>query len=361
MSLDRLDFEVRKDAFATTRFVEGAAPGDLEPGQVRLRVDKFALTANNVSYALSGDMLGYWRFFPTEEEGWGRVPVMGYGDVIASRHPDVSEGTRCFGFYPMSRTLTIEPGSVSEHGIIDGAAHRAGLAPAYAQYNPTSNDAGYREELEDATILMRGLFLTSFLAEDALEDHALHGAESVLITSASSKTSIALGFQVKKRGHARAVGLTSARNLDFVKGLGCYDEVITYDGLSNLDPSSPAGIVDMAGNGDVTSRLHHHFGDNLKFDCTIGATHWESDRSGGELPGAKPEFFFAPAQIQKRSAEWGPAKFQETLGTGWQAFADWSQGWLQVERAEGRDALEAAWANAVAGSVSPNSGIVRSL
>ena len=32
----------------------------------------------------------------------------------------------------------------------------------------------------------------------------------------------------------------------------------------------------MAGDGAVTAAVHRHFGDELKFDCTIGATHWSA-------------------------------------------------------------------------------------
>ena len=53
----------------------------LEDGQVRVAIDKFAITSNNVSYAVSGDAIGYWRFFPAGE-GWGKVTVWGFGDVV---------------------------------------------------------------------------------------------------------------------------------------------------------------------------------------------------------------------------------------------------------------------------------------
>ena len=166
MARPDLDFHVRRDDYASTRFVEGSEPGDLAAGQVLFDVDRFAITANNVSYALSGDGLGYWRFFPSGEEGWGRVPAMGFANVVASRHPDVAEGTRCFGFYPMSRSLVIEPSQVSAANIVDGAAHREGLAPVYAQYSPVNADAIYTPDSEDAIMLMRGLFMTSFLVDD---------------------------------------------------------------------------------------------------------------------------------------------------------------------------------------------------
>jgi hypothetical protein len=149
-----LDFQVRRADWKRFRFVEGPVP-DLAPGQVLFRVDRFAFTANNISYALVGDALGYWRFFPAEE-GWGRLPTMGFADVVRSTHPDVSEGTRCFGFYPMSRHLVIQPGHVSPAQIVDAAPHREGLAPAYAQYTPTANDPLYAPEHEDAIMLFRG-------------------------------------------------------------------------------------------------------------------------------------------------------------------------------------------------------------
>ena len=101
-SSDRLDFIVDKSAWHKTRFVQSPVPADLAPGQVLFRVDRFAFTANNISYAMAGDMLRYWEFFPTGTDGWGCIPTMGFADVIASTHADVAVGTRCSGFFPMS-------------------------------------------------------------------------------------------------------------------------------------------------------------------------------------------------------------------------------------------------------------------
>ncbi len=54
----------------------------------------------------------------------------------------------------------------------------------------------------------------------------------MVLTSASSKTAISQAFQLKSRGKARVVGLTSARNKAFVEGLGYYDQVVTYDDVA---------------------------------------------------------------------------------------------------------------------------------
>ena len=359
MSADRgLDFVVDKQDWAKTRFVEGPVP-ELAPGQVLFRVERFALTANNVTYAVAGDMLGYWRFFPAEA-GWGRIPAMGFGAVLRSTHPAVKEGTRCFGFYPMSRHLVIQPGAVSAGQIVDAAPHRAGLAPVYAQYLPTGGDALYAEKREDQILLLRGLFMTSFLADDFLGEQGYLGARSVLISSASSKTSIALAHQVKQGGRVRAVGLTSPRNAEFVRSLGCYDEVALYDAIPSL-PREPVVFVDMAGDSAVTSAIHHHFRDELKHDCTIGATHWSAPRLGDALPGPKPEFFFAPAQIAKRTQQWGAAGLMERIGAAWTRFVDASDAWLHVVRGSGRDALARVYADVLAGRAHPADGHVLSL
>jgi len=353
-----LVFEVKKTDWKQTRFVEAPVP-ELAPAQVLFRVDRFALTANNISYALTGEPLGYWRFFPCEP-GWGRIPVMGFADVIRSTHPDVKVGTRCFGFYPMGRHLVIQPGAASATQIVDAAPHRAGLAPFYAQYLPTGGDESYTEKREDQILLMRALFMTSFLADDFLAEQGYRGARTVLISSASSKTSIALAYQVKQGGRARTVGLTSARNAGFVRKLGFYDEVVLYDEIASLT-RAPAVFVDMAGDGAVTAAVHRHFGDELEYDCTIGATHWSAARGSEGLPGPKPEFFFAPAQAGKRLEEWGAQRFSQTVAAAWTKFCDASDAWLHVVRSSGREAVERVYQDTVAGRTHPADGQILSL
>src|SRR5262245_51411420 len=137
---DAFAFEVRRDDLHDTRFT--AIPfASLEPanGHALLRVDGFAFTANNITYAVAGDQLSYWNFFPAES-GWGRVPVWGFADVVASRCPGVREGARLYGYYPMATHLAVAPVHVSEAGFIDGAPHRAPMAGAYNQYRAAGSE-----------------------------------------------------------------------------------------------------------------------------------------------------------------------------------------------------------------------------
>ncbi len=98
-------FEVRKDNWAEVRVHHETLSTDLQPNEVLLKIDRQALTANNISYATAGDSLHYWAFFPTEA-GWGRIPGMGWSEVIASAHPQVQIGERVWGFTPYSMPTT---------------------------------------------------------------------------------------------------------------------------------------------------------------------------------------------------------------------------------------------------------------
>jgi len=352
--------EVRKDKWAQTRIAQVGIDTGLAADEVLLQVDRLALTANNISYASAGDALGYWRFFPAAA-GWGRLPAMGWADVIASRHPDVAVGERVWGFFPMGTHLKILAGKVTAQNFSDVSPHREGLAPVYAQFDRASAYPIYEEGREDQDSLLRGLFMTSWLVEDFLEVHDFFGASSCLITSASSKTSIALAHSVKQRGKLASVGLTSAGNVAFCQGLGCYDKVVTYDQVASLDGSEPVVMVDMAGSAQILSDLHHRYADNMKYSCRIGATHLEGFGPVDNLPGATPEFFFAPGHLQSRSRELGGAEFMMRLGGAYVGFRQFCDSWLRIERSTGPEAVEAVYQRVLAGKADPACGKIISL
>ena len=112
-----------------------ASATPLEPaaGEVVLEIERFALTANNISYGMAGDMLGYWSFFPADE-GLGRIPAWGIARVTKSAHEDVKVGDKFFGYVPMSNEVLMTPVDVSARGFSDGAAHRAQLPAIYQEY-----------------------------------------------------------------------------------------------------------------------------------------------------------------------------------------------------------------------------------
>ena len=357
---DVVDFAVRRDDWKQTRVTRSPRPANLAPGQVCFRVDRFAFTSNNVTYALIGDMLGYWKFFPAEAP-WGRIPVMGFADVIGSENPDVSPGERVFGFFPMATHLVVDADTGPGKLIVDAAPHRQDTAVTYRQYTRVTGDPLYEMAREDQHMLLRGLFITSFLVDDYLADSGAFGARSFVISSASSKTAIALAYLLSGRSPGHVVGLTSARNRAFVEGLGCYDRVLTYDAIAELPTDVPVAFVDHSGDAEVVAALHHHLKDNVKYSGIVGATHWDRGGRTRDLPGSPPAFFFAPSQLEKRIAEWGSAGFQERLGGAWRRFVAFSDGWLRVVRGAGPAAVESTYREVLEGRALPNEGHVLSL
>jgi hypothetical protein len=92
-------FLVDRSDFAKTTIQ--TAPLAAEPGEALLAVESFALTANNLTYALMGDSAHYWDFFPADA-GWGRIPVWGFGRVVSPTTSGLSPGERLYGYFPMS-------------------------------------------------------------------------------------------------------------------------------------------------------------------------------------------------------------------------------------------------------------------
>jgi NADPH:quinone reductase-like Zn-dependent oxidoreductase len=358
------DFLVKRDDLRECRVEESGLP-EIEPGQALLRVDSFGLTANNVTYAVMGEAMSYWSFFPAEE-GWGRVPMWGFAEVERSKADGVRMGTRVYGYLPPSSHLVVTPARADSSGFLDGSPHRARLPSAYHRYLATGEDRFYRADTEAIQMLLRPLFFTSFLIDDQLADEGLAGRGPVVISSASSKTAIAAAFLLAQRGGVELVGLTSPRSAEFVARLGLYGRVVTYDAIDSLE-RGPATFVDFAGDRAVRRALHSHYGDALAHSMAVGVTHWESFGSGAlggdgdELPGPRPVFFFAPTRVTKRAKEWGRAGMEQRVADAWHPFCEWTGGWLEPIRGRGFDALQRAYLDVLEGRVAPQTAHVISL
>jgi hypothetical protein len=353
------DFEVLRSDLRQIRIAEGVAR--CEAGQVLCRIDRFALTANNITYAVFGEAMQYWNFFPTglPGDGWGRVPVWGFAEVVESKHDAIKAGERLYGYWPMSSHVVLQPERVTDVQFLDGAAHRRSLPTPYQVYMRLAHDPLHDPQHEDHRALLHPLFFTSWLIEDFLADNQLFGAKQVVLASASSKTALGVAFLLKQHG-TRAVGLTSPRNKDFCEKLGYYDQVVTYDALDAMAADVPAVFVDMAGDGRLLKFVHHHFRDALKYSCIVGATHWERRKTQHDLPGPKPQFFFAPTQAGKRQKEWGPAEFFGRFGEAWRAFLPSVEGWLKLRHGYGLAAIKLGYQDVLEGRLTPEIGLILS-
>jgi hypothetical protein len=355
MWVDRTDFR-------RTKTVQLDLP-KLAAGQVLVAMDKFALTSNNVSYAVGGDFIGYWNYYPADEQ-WGKVPVWGCADVIESDCADVEVGERLWGFFPMASHAILQPGKIREEQFTDVAVHRQELPDLYNKYRRTQAEPEFIRNMETERCLLFPLFATSYLLADYLIDNDFFGAQQVFVGSVSSKTGFGLAQLLHSNPEVsqRVVGLTSAGNIDFVKRLNCCDDVVLYgEEETNIDASLPAAYVDMSGDGRLTKALHHHLGENLVESCMVGATHWENMAQAEALPGATPQFFFAPAQITKRDAEWGAGV---VMGKAMMASAELAQaikGDMSIHWTRGPEDLAVLWNKMLDNQVPPSEAQMVSL
>ena len=343
------EFIVRKDNLAETRIATREAPA-LGEGEVLAKVDRFAITANNITYGVVGERIGYWKFFPVDKEGDGIIPVWGFADIVESNHPDVPVGERLYGYFPMGSHLVMKPSKVKDARLFDGAAHRAGLPPVYNSYARVKAEPGYDRSMDDDRMVLQPLYATSFCLYDFMKDKGWCGAEQVIIPSASSKTAIGTAYAIAAdKAAPRLVGLTSPRNKKAVEKLNLYADVLTYDELEKIDAGAPAVIIDMSGNGAVLSALHKHLGENMKYTSNVGVTHYDANAMGPDFIRERSEMFFAPCHIQKRAEEWGPGAFEKQAYGFWREAALKSRDWLIIRRETGPEAVARAFADVYEG------------
>jgi len=324
-------------------------------GQAVLAIEGFALTTNNITYAATGDVIGYWKFFPVAPDSQGIVPVWGFARVLASNSDALQVGARLYGFFPMASHMVITPQARGASTVLDIAPHRQSLPVVYNSYRRVEAP----DQPADARrALFQPLLVTSYLLYDFLADNDFFGAGQIIIASASSKTGLGLAKYLAeaKPDSPAIVGLTSAGNRAFVAALNDCDDIVLYDGLETGVAQVASVFVDMAGNADVRSRLHHHLGDNMIYSCAVGTSHWDKFAPTGDLPGAKPRFFFAPSQIEKRRADWGREVIDQRLDAAWRRVADNSTDWMHIDTGHGPEAALATYRALAAGKMRPDTG-----
>ncbi len=354
-----LDIQINKKDFHDFRVVHKEAPSenDLDQGQILMKIEKFALTANNITYAVVGETMGYWNFFPVSEK-WGIIPVWGYGQVMASKNEHIPIGQRFYGYYPMSTHVVMSPEKARSSTFTDGAGHRRQLPAVYNVYLKVPDVQAHSSEDEAIQSLFRPLFTTSFLLEDFIFDNNFFEAKNIIITSASSKTAICLAYLLSQRNKTadmHLTGLTSGRNTEFVKSLGYYDAVYAYENVASIPGRERSVVIDFSGNRDLQEFLETHLAQQMAYLCLVGIADWTNQVFGSPQNG---EFFFAPSQFKKRQKEWGSERLQDQLGQAWHDFTPEVRSWMTIKEVMGTEALSALYLSMLDGNVDPRSGYI---
>ena len=297
-----MDYLIKRDDLRDCHWADAPVTG-LADGMARLRVDAFALTANNVTYATFGEAMKYWDFFPASSPEFGRVPVWGFATIIESKAAGVDVGSRVYGYLPISDTVDVQPVRVGKESFMDGVPHRRDLAP---------------------------------------------------------KTAMALAHCLKARGVVEAVALTSPGNVAYVESTGLYARTQTYDQVDRMHARGLTAFVDFLGRPSLTADVHNALKDRLVRSLVIGVTDWEGNRAPISLPDPQPEFFFVPTYAAERAKVLGADVLNKRLGTSLMSFYRASSAFVTPQEESGMDSIDTAWHDTLEGKVSPATGLVLS-
>jgi hypothetical protein len=359
-------FQVDKAHIETYR-VASTKSNTTPQGHIVFEVERFAFTANNLTYYMVGEKLGYWQFFPpidaSKESNMGVIPVWGVGRVVASNSEEVPVGRRYFGYFPPASHLVMSNISLSNNNLIDASAHRLPLPQGYNMYRPLpviSAQASAQERVkqrieENLKMLLWPLFATSFCLAEVINAIDAVKKEQVLILSGSSKTSLGLAYALNK-SDSSVIGITSPNRIDTLSGMNVYSEVLTYDELNEI-ALIPTVIIDMSGNAKVKQRLKNVLGAKLTRYINVGLTHWQDAKEEND----EDEFFFAPAHIQQRMREVGAQTYQKLSAEFIYKAMVWSQGWLKVQEQEGLAALYRDFPQHCQGGIPADTGMIYTL
>ena len=271
---------------------------------------------------------------------------------------------RSSGYFPSSKYMLakVDQGDINRHNFYALRPHLPNDRRPYNQITRCSADPLYNPKAEDAIMLYRPLFWTSFWAEDWLTSKAPRSSDAVIISSASSKTGFCLALVVKKRNpERRTIGLTSKRNVDFVKSLGVFDDVIQYDDFQSIDiKRGPYVYADVAGNDELNEKVLGHLEKALAFGFVLGMSHG-SPESKPKKNAHGMEMFFMPEwmhDVRKRTSVQEIARRQKEA---WEWLMVDGKNWVRFQSYEGGPAVLRKLKATLSGSVGPDEGLVFSL
>lgn len=333
--------------------VRSAPVAELRDGEVRLAVERFGLSTNNVTYARLGDsIMPYWKAFPAPE-GYGRVPVWGFAEVQESRHPEIAEGTRVYGFLPTSSHVVVAARKTPD-GFDDAGTDRDFMHPWYRRYVEVAE----RTPVDSQIALFRPLFPAAFTFDEFLVRNDYFGAGTVVITSASTKTAVALASLLAKRPRIATLAVTSPENVGWVEGLDRYDAVTSYEALSPAQVDGAVVYADFTGALPRLSLVYSRLRGALVHTALIGYTNPGAQILWPQLSDPDPAVFFCPEHEDQAVAEEGRDAYFSRYLTAERNMIESSAGWLALREHQGPEAAAEVFTALSKGNQPPNVGHV---
>ena len=346
----------------TTLLITKAAISNCRLAQVPLKkaqsvfeIKELAFTANNVTYALCGESLRYWSFYPYSENE-GILPAWGYAECIEPGESSLQRGQLFYGYWPAAKLAGLSLSNFSNKRAVENSEGRSSLPLVYNSYELV-DDESHPVSLRPYIPTLQPLFATSFLLFHWLVDDSFFEADEIVVTSASSKTALALAWLHQQHpGHKpKLTALTSKANEEFTASTGFYERVLTYDNLSFRNKNQ-VFVVDFLGSPGFLQELTSSLGSQLIKVSLVGATNWQAS---GEIKDIdKASFFFAPVQVRRRMKKWGALQTQNRLQKELIDFAGFAQGLFSLREVKGAEHLKVCYEQVVSAQQNPKEIVV---
>merc|ERR1719229_2117635 len=165
---------------------------------------------------------------------------------------------------------------------------------------------------------------------------------SVLISCASAKTSMAIAYCLRMRDMRYVVGLTSKEHLDFVKSTDLYHEVFTYDEVESLPNNRTIVYMDFKCDGELRQKITLRMGTNLMYNMVIGPAVFQKKNKDQVFEKRAREVLFDESSWRERRrlvAEVTKTGRNEKLKFSFPALVDRIRKLVRLQRVCGEEAI----------------------
>jgi hypothetical protein len=312
--------------------------------------------------------------------------------IIESDNPEFAVGEQFRGLLHITNVVQMKVRR-SPEGFIAYGEKRDKLNQAYNGFIQVKNNSASPISGEgvksDLAMTSAPGALSGFLLYELLKAHDFYRGNSVVLTSASSKLSLATALLLKNERDSgnlkRVIGCTSVGNMEFVKNTSFFDDALTYDQTIEADEGLQHVLIDVAGDAVIYKRIK----DKLIKGLAVGGTHSDAETSSLKSFGLTGfvkmfidmvaplsiktwasknlnpplEMFFAPTVRHELLARWGKDEMDRKADIALQSFVDVAvdNNWIQVDRSETIDSIQAAYRKIILGQVPPSEAITLSL
>jgi hypothetical protein len=331
---------------------------ETQVNEILVRIERFGFTSNNITYVALGKKFQYFDFFPVGKEE-ANPPVWGVATVVDSLCNTVEVGERIYGYFPMAKYYHLTPISVRPSHFYVSRPQLPADRAVYHQYFRSKHDPDYALNQEDHMMIFRPLWGTSFFLDDFLQFEKYFGVNTILVSSASSKTAYCFALLLKGKGK-KVLGLTSKGNVPFVTSLQLYDQVVAYDDLNHVPLNEKILYIDVAGNPKLDTRIFERVGDNIVKRVSVGMSHFDgSTATFGNEVRKKSVNFFAPDWIKKRF-EISKGDVVERRIKAWQELLEYAKQCVQLSYIVGSSGVQKVYLDMLEGKAKPDSGFILS-